>query len=230
MQRHDSTCASTPQQICLSCFLISSCSILTRSSGPLVRLAFFTLQTNPALAPLVNTTLPPPFWGEYGAKYQQRTDLVCLAFLWSTYWTVIWSFKNENWDGQSVIHWWSTIELTIWPGRKTSWKWFVCESDIAHGSARKSIFVGFRTEVSPGTTSNPDGTVAMGVLSGKGVTMRAVDVDAVVTRDIMIDEPCWQSAQVYWPSPVLRIVCKPLVWLFETELTRATILECRKWQ
>ena len=66
----------------------------------------------------------------------------------------------------------------------------MCESDITHGSARKSIFVGFQTEVLPGTMLNPDGTVSMGVLSVKGVTMRVVEVDAVVMRDIMIGELC----------------------------------------
>ena len=123
MQWHNSTCISTPQQIYLSCPLISSCLIVTRSRVPWACLAFFTLKTDPALAPLINTTLPPPFWGGCGTKYQHRMDSVCLAFLQSIYWTVMQSFVSGNWEGKSIIHWWSTIELTIWPGRKTSWQW-----------------------------------------------------------------------------------------------------------
>jgi len=70
----------------------------------------------------------------------------------------------------------------------------VCESDIAHGSARKSICVGSQTEFSPATTSNPDGTISMRVSLGGGVAVRAVDidvdVDAVGARGILIGEPC----------------------------------------
>ena len=229
VQWHDSMCASTPQQVRLSCFTVSSCSLVTRSRVPSACFAFFTLQMDPVLAPLINTTLPPPFWGEYGAKYQQRTDSVCLAFFQSVYWTIIWLFSNENWDGQSIIHWWSTIEPTICPGRRTRWKWVVCESNIAHSSTRKSICMGTRTDVSPTTMSNPDETISMGVLSGRGVDAQAGDVDAVVVRVIMIGDPCWWSTHVYWPPPVLRVVCKPFVWPFKTGLTWATILERRKW-
>ena len=70
----------------------------------------------------------------------------------------------------------------------------MCESDIAHSSARKLICVGSRIEFSPGTTSNPDGTVPMRVLLGWGVAMRVVDVDAgidvVMVRGILIGNPC----------------------------------------
>lgn len=105
MQRHDdSTCASTPQQICLSCFLISSCSVVTRSSVPPARLAFFTPQTTPDLEPSMNTTFPPHFWGENGARYRQRTDSWCLSFLRSVYLTVMCSLSNEKSEGHTVIH------------------------------------------------------------------------------------------------------------------------------
>ena len=224
VQQHNSICASTPQQVCPSCFTISSCSLVTRSRVPSVHLAFFTLQMDPVLAPLINTTLPPPFWGKNSAKYQQRMDLVCLAFFQSVYWPIIWSFSNENWDGQSIIHWWLTIELTICPGRKTRWKWVVCESDITHGSARKSICMDPQTDVLPTTTSNPDKTISMGVSLGRGVDTWAGDVYAVVVRVIMIGDSCWQLTHVYWPPPVLRVVCRPFVWPFKMGLTWATIL------
>ena len=142
MQQHDSICVSTPQQKCLSCPLISSCSTVMRSRVPWACLAFFTLQTDPALAPLMNMILPPPFWGKYSTKHWHWTDSVCLVFFQSVYWMVMWSFVSENWEGQSIIHWWLTIELTIWPGRKTSWKWCMCESNITHSSAKKLICVG----------------------------------------------------------------------------------------
>ena len=49
-------------------------------------------------------------------------------------------------------------------------------------------------EASPGTTSNPDGTVPMRVSLGWGVAMRAVDIDAdvdvIMARGIMIGNPC----------------------------------------
>ena len=70
----------------------------------------------------------------------------------------------------------------------------MCESDIAHGSTRKSLCVGSQTEFSPATMSNPDGTVSMRVSSGGGVAVQAVDVDVDVDvvggRGILIGEPC----------------------------------------
>ena len=99
---------------------------------------------------------------------------------------------------------------------------------------KKINCVGSQMEASPGTMSNPDGTMSMGGSSGRGVAMWTVDVgadaDVVVVRAISMGEPCWWSTQVYWPPPALRIVCKLFVWSLQKELTQAIILECRNWR
>ena len=151
-----------------------------------IQCAFRALQTVPALSPSVNMINPPPFWGENGARFWQRTDSVCLLFFWSVYLTVMRSLLNENPDGHMVIHWRLTMELTMWPGRNLRWKWCERDSDVAHAFTRKSIWVGSRIEDSPGTTSNPDGAVSVAVSSGRGVTTWAVDADGVVVTVILI--------------------------------------------
>ena len=51
-------------------------------------------------------------------------------------------------------------------------------------------------EALPGTTLNPDGTMSMGLLSGRGIAMGTVDVDVdadvdvVVVRVVFMGEPC----------------------------------------
>ena len=68
----------------------------------------------------------------------------------------------------------------MWPVKKTSQKWCESESDFAQASARKSIAVGsLLKDVSPGTTSNPDGVLSVGMSSGRGVVKRSVKVSAV---------------------------------------------------
>ena len=225
LQRQDSACTSTLQQICLSCFLIISCSMLTRSSMPSEHLAFFTLQTIPALSPSVNTINPPPFWGENGARFRQRMDSVCLSFFQSMYLTVMQSLLNGNPDGHMVIHWRSTMELMMWPGRNLRWKWCECDSNVAHAFARKSIWVGSRIEDSPGTTSNPDRAVSVAVSLGRGVTAWVVDADGVVVTVILIGDLCCRSTHVYWLPPSLGIITKLLIWPFQNGLTWATTLE-----
>ena len=158
----------------------------------------------PILGPLRRTTLTFCFCGEYGAKWRQRTDSVCGRPNLSVYVTVIQSLLIAKPEGHIVIHVWSIIAPTMWPGRKMSWKWWECESDIAQGCTRKSIRVGSLRDDSPGTTSNPDGMLSTGMSSGRGVAGRFVEVGAVTPWVICRGGPCWRPTQVYWLFPSLE--------------------------
>ena len=83
---------------------------------------------------------------------------------------------------------------TMWPSKKTSRKWCESESDFAQASARKSIAVAsLLKDVSPGTTSNPDGVLSMGMSLGRGVVKHSVKVSAVdilIVQVILRGGPC----------------------------------------
>ena len=110
------------------------------------------------------------------------------------YMMVILSLMVAKLEGHMVIQVQPIMAPTMWPGKKTSQKWCESESDFAQASARKSIAVGsLLKDVSPGTTSNPDGVLSTGMSSGKGVVKCSVKVGAVdilIVQVILRGGPC----------------------------------------
>ena len=103
----------------------------------------------PILSPLRRMTLTLHFCGKYRARWWHKTDSVFGLPNLSVYMTVILSLLMAKPEGHTVMHIWSIIAPTMWPGRKMSWKWCECESDITQGCARKSTGVGSLRDISP---------------------------------------------------------------------------------
>ena len=158
----------------------------------------------PILSPLRRMTLTLHFYGKYGARWQHKMDSVFGLPNLLVYMMVILSLLMAKPEGHTVMHVQSIIAPTTWPGRKMSWKWCECESDIAQGCTRKSTGVGSLRDISLGTTSNPDGVLSTGMSSGGGVAGCSAEVNALMPWVILTGTLCWQSTHIYCPSSSLE--------------------------